>query len=275
MKCSTTTCHLVNTYEVLEHVLEIEGLHPHSLKTIESIHHEINLHTKGQRGVILDVGCGSGRATKKLASMLLSDISVVGIDINDSAIQKAKESHSSYTNLSFYHGSLESFYTDNPDLKILAILCVSVSMFFPSVKDFYTLSYKMLTPNGMFVDAPFVFNENSLISEPFKQKTYGVCGCSLDMQTTKDLAKVLVISGFQQVKLDTSDFELMKFKNLSLEYGLRRLFTNFLKNTLIPQYRFEAHSAWYLVKRTLGIFTFFMKNRTLYESGVIYGFKRV
>ena len=51
-----STCELVNTYEVLEHIMGIEGLHPHSLKTIDIIFEEVARHTSNQEGVILDVG---------------------------------------------------------------------------------------------------------------------------------------------------------------------------------------------------------------------------
>ena len=51
----TGTCELVNTYEILEHVMGISGLHPHSLTTIDMLHKKLADHTVGKEGVVVDM----------------------------------------------------------------------------------------------------------------------------------------------------------------------------------------------------------------------------
>ena len=43
-----SSCELVNTYEALEHIMGINGLHPHSLSTIDRLHSKVNKHTRNR-----------------------------------------------------------------------------------------------------------------------------------------------------------------------------------------------------------------------------------
>ena len=44
-------------------------------------------------GVVLDIGCGKGAFTARLKKSLNNDVKVIGTDISDTAIQKAREKH--------------------------------------------------------------------------------------------------------------------------------------------------------------------------------------
>ena len=46
-------------------------------------------------GVVLDIGCGKGAFTARLKKSLNNDVKVIGTDISDTAIQKAKEKYGS------------------------------------------------------------------------------------------------------------------------------------------------------------------------------------
>lgn len=268
-----STCELVNTYEVLEHIMGIEGLHPHSLKIIDIIFEEVARHTRNQEGVILDVGCGSGVGTYNLSSKLYESVSIIGIDINSVSIEKARANYADSKNMSFYQGTLEAFHQENPHLKVIGIVSVSVSMFLPDISNFYKISHDILSGNGIFVDAPFVFQEDQTIDVVFKNKTYAVCGCNMTMKTTEELQAFVTESGFDEINTQTYNFELMNMNKLFKDYPFRSLIRNFTKNVINPPSALAGQSSWYLLKRTLKTFAFFMKNRDNYGAGVIKAIK--
>ncbi|MCH2229210.1 MAG: class I SAM-dependent methyltransferase [Crocinitomicaceae bacterium] len=269
-----STCELVNTYEILEHIMGIEGLHPHSLTTINNLFNVIAKHTKDQIGIILDIGCGSGSGTHKLAKKLSENVSVIGIDINESSINKAKSNYSEIDGLSFYHGTLEAFQKENSEMNIIGIIAVSVSMFLPNTIDFYRTSEEILSENGIFIDAPFVFKFSS-VSEKLKHKTYSVCGCNMKMETTEHLKNNLQKLGFTNITAEEKEFELMDLKTLSKDYTIRQLLSNFRRKTFTLPAPLKGHTSWYILRRTLNIFAFFIRNRSQFGAAIIIGIKTV
>jgi len=269
-----STCELVNSYEILEHIMGIEGLHPHSLTTINNLFNAISKHTKDQTGVILDIGCGSGSGTHKLAKKLSENVSVIGIDISESSFNKAKSNYSEIDGLSFYHGTLEAFQKENSEMNIIGIIAISVSMFFPNTIDFYRTSEEILSENGIFIDAPFVFKFSS-VSEKFKLKTYSRCGCNMKMETTEHLKNNLQESGFTNITTEEKEFELMNLKTLSKDYTIRQLLSNFRRKIFTLPVPLEGHTSWYILRRTLNTFTFFMRNRGKFGAAIIIGIKTV
>lgn len=270
---NNSTCELANTYEILEYIMGINGLHPHSLRTIDTIFNIIAEHTKNQKGIVLDVGCGSGAGTYSLSKKVSKNVSVIGIDINEFSIKKARTKFSGINNLSFYHGTQEDYRQENPKSKIIGITSISVSMFLPNIEIFYETSQNILTDGGIFVDAPFVFRDLPL-SDNFKLKTYSICGCNMTMHTTKHLQTQLLKAGFNDVKSELKEFELMNLKILFNEYSPRLLFYNFFKNIVTPPKVLKTKSSTYLFKRTLKIFRFFLKNKGCFGAGIIIGLKK-
>jgi SAM-dependent methyltransferase len=267
-----TRCELINTYEVLEHVMGIRGLHPHRLDTIRAMREKLVNHvmnyTSLKEGVVLDIGCGSGVGTCELATMFTNGQRVIGVDINSHAIENAKRLHGDQENLSFYHGDLRSLLTENPDLKISAAISVSVSMFLSDVSNFYSGIYSALLDGGIFIDAPFMFrNEDGQNTEEFKIRTYAVCGCNMKMFHHHQLKNKLHAAGFSNIECTEHDFDLMKFPVLFSDYRPRYLFGNFFKNVVSPPAHFAGIKSRYIFSRTLEIFIFFLKYRQRYASG--------
>jgi len=271
----TGTCELVNTYEILEHVMGMDGLHPHSLTTIDMLHKKMADHVVGKKGVVVDVGCGSAHGTHKLSHLLPDDVSIVGVDVNPDAINKAQANYSDQSNMEFYLGSMEQFSKEHPDLNVIGIISVSVSMFMPNTKSFYQSVYEMLADGGMFIDAPFVFKgeETTAICETFKKKTYEVCGCNMKMNTANELQGFMQDTDFKKIEVNENEFELMNMGILFHDYSAVKLISNFIKNTFSPPPSLSANSTSYLFGRTLGIFSFFMKNRNKYGASNVIGIK--
>ena len=274
MKKYNSSCELVNTYEILEHFMGIDGLHPHSLNTISNLFDEIAKHTKNKTGVVLDIGCGSGAGTYKLAKKLSKNVPIIGIDINELSINIAKSNYSEVNNLTFYHSSLEAFQKESLEMNIIGIISISVSMFLPNIVDFYKTSETILSENGIFIDAPFVFKSSS-VSEKFKLKTYSICGCNMKMHTCEDLENNLKESGLKNLKSEVKEFELMNMKILSKDYTFKYLLSNFRRNIKTPPVVLKGNTSKYLFQRTLTIFRFFMRHKSKYGAAIIIGIKAV
>ncbi|HEU0187895.1 MAG TPA: class I SAM-dependent methyltransferase [Gallionellaceae bacterium] len=266
------TCELINTYEVLEHVMGISGLHPHRLDTVRAmrrklVNHVMNHASLGE-GVVLDIGCGSGAGTRELANLLTNGQRVIGLDINDKAIGSARRLHGAQANLSFYHGDLRNLLADNPGLRISAAMSISVSMFISELVDFYSDIYHALLDGGLFIDAPFMFrNEHVQNSEEFTKRTYAACGCNMKMFHRDQLEIKLREAGFHHIESIEHDFDLMKLSVLFKDYRPQYLFSNFLRNVVSPPPHFSGISSRYLFSRTSQIFFFFLKHRRMYSSG--------
>lgn len=268
----STSCELVNTYEVLEHVMGINGLHPHRLLTVRNMRIKLVRHVSEAAaladGVVVDIGCGSGAGTAELATAFANGQRVIGIDINAAAIDIARKSYADQSNLSFYHGDFKSFLHDHPDIGISAVICISVSMFIPDVHEFYRSIYRSLLVEGMFIDAPFMFkNQKTMDSAEFRRRTYAVCGCNMTMLGLPQLKSIIHDAGFTVVDCVEHDFELMHFRNLSADYSLRYLLRNFFRNIISPPDYFGKITSTYLCMRTLKIFAFFLRNRRHYAGG--------
>ena len=267
-------CELVNTYEALEHIMGINGLHPHSLSTIERLHSKVIKHTRNREGIILDIGCGSAYGTYNLSLLLPPEVSIVGIDINETAIDKARKLFNKQKNVSFFLGTLEDFYESHGQQNIIGIISVSVSMFLCNARSYYQTAYQMLEEGGIFIDAPFVFKSlSSQLTEEFKCKTYQACGCNMTMYTTDELADFMNYANFRRIICNEREFELMNLSILFQDYSPTYLFTQFINNVCKPPAPLEHNSSWYLFTRTLGIFSFFLRNRTRFGATEIVGIK--
>lgn len=265
-------CERINTYEILEHVLGIDGLHPHRLEVVRKMREKIAYHLNGmillEKGVVLDIGCGSGSSAYELALLLNNEHQVIGIDINRYAISKAKSLFADQENLSFYHGDLFSYLAEYPEQKLAAAICISVSMFIHDLAEFYSKINQSLIDGGIFIDAPFMFRDSETsLPEKFKHDTYAVCGCSMNMMEHSQIKKIFQGAGFLKLTSFEHDFDLMNFPVLFNDYPLRYLVNNFFKNIIMPSKYFGNISSFYLFWRTMKILFFFVKNKNKYASG--------
>ena len=150
-----------------------------------------------------------------------------------------------------------------------------MSMFVPDVEEFYREVHDSLVPGGIFIDAPFTFNEQlNEVSDEVKLRTYSMCGCNMRMYKTSQLNSALKLSGFHSTELVVHDFDLMNLSILFKDYPLIFLLGNFVKNVLKPPAHFGCVSSIYLASRTMRIFGFFLKNKKIYASGELVAIKK-
>lgn len=265
------SCDLINTYDILEHVMGMNGLHPHRRELISDLRHQLVRHIENidmpDNGVVLDIGCGSGSGTAVLAK-LMPGVRVIGVDINSASLEIARSRYASITNLDFYHGDFDSYLLDYADMRLMGVICISVSMFIQDVEGFYRKIYDALDDYGMLIDAPFIFtSKDEYPQEHFQKATYAMCGCNMKMFQIDQLEEMAHEAGFSDVNHKESAFDLMNLSVLFSDYPPARLLSNFIKNTISPPASIRHAKSWYLLKRTVRIFSFFFSNREKYGSG--------
>lgn len=116
---------------------------------------------------VLDIGCGDGRVTKKLCSLVPKG-KVVGIDPSNSMILEANKLTESCSNLSFFQKSAEDFKIE---IKFNYILSFHSLHWVKDKKAIFDNIYSHLKPGGKFV---FVTagRENKCISSVFSSERW-------------------------------------------------------------------------------------------------------
>jgi ubiquinone/menaquinone biosynthesis C-methylase UbiE len=111
------------------------------------------LKKRNQRTDILEVGCGNGWLSAKLAGIKRS--SVVGVDINNEELEQAKRVFSHISNLQFYHTEINEL--DENEVKFDIIIFAAAIQYFASLKKIVATSLKYLNTGGEIhiIDSPF------------------------------------------------------------------------------------------------------------------------
>ena len=123
-----------------------DHVHYHEWKMRKtSCHQLINyLKKKNKRLKILEVGCGNGWLSNKIAFHL--DAEVVGLDINKIELEQAKATWRQTTDLSFVHGDIR----DNifPSQYFDVILFAASIQYFSSLKEILLAALSLLNTSG-------------------------------------------------------------------------------------------------------------------------------
>jgi len=95
---------------------------------------------------VLDLGCGSGWATRLLARMVGDDGKIVGLDVSDEMVRQAREASKEFANVLYVQGSAEQIpWEDNSFDKVL-----SVESFYYYADQNQALRelFRVMAPNG-------------------------------------------------------------------------------------------------------------------------------
>jgi ubiquinone/menaquinone biosynthesis C-methylase UbiE len=107
--------------------------------------------------VVLDLGCGSGWATRLMAGYATSG-RVVGIDISDEMIALARQTSSDYSNVDFQIGSAESLAFE--DAHFTHVFSMESIYYYENMSDAICEVRRVLTPGGLFVAVVDLYMEN-------------------------------------------------------------------------------------------------------------------
>ncbi len=109
---------------------------------------------------VIDIGCGTGSTSIRLAETVAKDAFVTGIDISEPMIEKARDKSANYTNVSFVTADAQTFKFE-PGKFDAAVSRFGVMFFEDSLKAFANLRSAM-EPGSMLIFvcwAPYEDNE--------------------------------------------------------------------------------------------------------------------
>ena len=107
---------------------------------------------------VLDVGCGSGWATRLMAEKAC-DGRLVGIDISDEMITLAQETSSSFSNVEFYVGSAEKL--PFKDGEFTHAFSMESLYYYSDIAAALREIKRVLQPGGQFVTVVDLYRENT------------------------------------------------------------------------------------------------------------------
>jgi ubiquinone/menaquinone biosynthesis C-methylase UbiE len=106
---------------------------------------------------VLDVGCGSGWATRLMATQALQG-RVVGIDVSDEMIRIARESSKEYSNIDFEIGSADTLpFADNDFTHAFSLESL---YYYTDILTALKEINRVLQPGGVFVTVLDLYQEN-------------------------------------------------------------------------------------------------------------------
>jgi len=106
---------------------------------------------------VLDVGCGSGWATRLLAGLAFNG-SLTGIDISDEMIRVAREASRSFSNIDFQVASAESLpFSDD---EFTHAFSMESLYYYPGIPKALSEIHRVLKPGGSFVTVVDLYWEN-------------------------------------------------------------------------------------------------------------------
>ncbi len=106
---------------------------------------------------VLDVGCGSGWATRLMAEKI-SNGQVVGIDIADEMIKLASETSRSFSNVDFYVASAEKLPFDDEEFS--HAFSMESLYYYADIAGALREIKRVLKPGGLFVTVVDLYQEN-------------------------------------------------------------------------------------------------------------------
>lgn len=149
-----------------------------------------------ESSIILDIGCGGGKTINRLSSIAKKG-KVIGIDYSKDCVEWSKKFNSeliSEGKIKVYNASVEDLpFEDN---KFDIITAVETIYFWPDLLNSLNEVRRVLKSGGKFV----VINEMYIDGDYEAQ--YKEYIDKMDIYTPEELRKILVDSGYKNVKMD-------------------------------------------------------------------------
>jgi len=141
---------------------------------------------------VLDVGCGSGWASRLLAGLALKG-RVTGIDISDEMIRVARESSHSFPNADFETASAERLPFD--DREFTHAFSMESLYYYRDIPRALAEIYRVLAPGGVFVAVVDLYLENEATHQWVDNLNVPVELFSVD-----DYCALFINAGFTRVR---------------------------------------------------------------------------
>lgn len=154
----------------------------------------------GMDAVVLDIGCGGGKALRRL-SRQAENGKLYGIDYSETSVSMAKQENEADVQsgkIHILHGSVSNlpFRDDMFDL----VTTVESYYFWPDLAHDFREVCRVIKPGGLFVIVAEMYNHENQSEED----KYIVETLKMHNNTPEELEKMLLEAGFAEVTTDTN-----------------------------------------------------------------------
>ena len=141
---------------------------------------------------VLDLGCGDGWFCRIL-SPLCPEGSIVGLDISDSAVRRAREQSVPFENILYTPGTAEEIpWAEDYFARVVAL---ESAYYWPSPEDAVQESFRVTKPGGEFFLLLSLCTEN-----PYTHHCINGLDDLLQIKSTQEWREILTDSGFSRVE---------------------------------------------------------------------------
>ena len=146
----------------------------------------------GMDARVLDIGCGSGWATRLLAGNAING-RVTGIDISDEMVRVARESSTAYANVDFEVASAEQLpFTDN---EFTHAFSMESLYYYKNIPKALSEIHRVMPPGGLFVAVMDLYWESEATHQWIDTLNVPVELLSID-----DYRSLFIDAGFENVQ---------------------------------------------------------------------------
>lgn len=146
----------------------------------------------GPHARVLDVGCGSGWATRLLADSAING-RVTGIDISDEMVRVAREASQSYANVEFQVASAEQLPFDTDEFT--HAFSMESLYYYRNIPKALSEIYRVLKPIGLFVAVVDLYWENEATHQWIDTLKVPV-----ELLSVEDYRSLFIDAGFTNIR---------------------------------------------------------------------------
>ena len=147
---------------------------------------------------ILDLGCGQGWACREIASRAPRGCEVVGLDISDGMIQRAREKSRLFSNVTYHCGSVDDLpWLDSHFTKIISI---EAFYYFEHQEHVLKELLRVIQPGGQLFLLICCFRDDAEPNRSFDE------GLPVRVHSPKEYESMFQSSGWADIRTQIFDF---------------------------------------------------------------------
>lgn len=164
---------------------------------------------------VLDLGSGAGNDVFVARSYVGDSGKVIGLDMTEAMINKARENNSKlgFDNVEFILGEIESMPVENETVNVVLSNCVLNLV--PDKKKSFEEIYRVMKPGGHFSISDIVLS--GALPEPIKKAGEMYAGCVSGAIEKNDYIQLIKDAGFTNIKLE-KDKKILLPDDILMEY---------------------------------------------------------
>ena len=172
-----------------------EGMESHHLSIAEQTIRRMDL-KPGER--VLDLGCGTGWATRVLARLVAEGPAgfgqVIGLDISDEMIARAREASKEFDNILFVWSSAEQIpWEENYFNKVLSI---EAFYYYPDQERVLAELFRVMAPKARLYILINLYKEN-----PYSLRWVDKLGVAVHVRSQNEYAEMLKRQTFEEIEI--------------------------------------------------------------------------